>query len=411
MAAASSRPRTCARHLSVLGAMVLLLLAWSYRLDGFDLLQRGSGPDGLFLRIDHVVLAAMDRSVLVVMCAIAAPISPARRLDGPASTRVRHADRCPGGRAGRPAHAADPAVAQRARRRSRAAGSRRMSPRARWSVGAPTMSTASARRRRSRSAVPRTAVRTRITMSDLASNVSLWDPRAARAAWRRGAQRACSTPAPPDGRATADAAIRSAARAPPGGRCGPLDRAVADVTAPLLRDSVLDIAVGLRGDERDDAGEPIAAPGATRTSCHRDPAGVLAARRCAASGCASRRRGRRATPRCSTPTPDEGRARDSSRIAMCGNASRGSRRSLRRARTFSRSCTRARLYWALELYSASDALSAQPALDSSPARSAAISGSRPPPSSMQRPAASASCLSSGPIRSRGPGLIAFPASW
>ena len=59
------------RHLSTLAALVLLLLAWSYRLDTFDLLQRGSGPEGLFLRIDHVVTLQVDR-VLVVVCGIAA---------------------------------------------------------------------------------------------------------------------------------------------------------------------------------------------------------------------------------------------------------------------------------------------------------------------------------------------------
>lgn len=48
------------RHLSVLGALVLLLLAWSYRLDAFDLLQQGSGPDGLFLNVDHRVTLRVD---------------------------------------------------------------------------------------------------------------------------------------------------------------------------------------------------------------------------------------------------------------------------------------------------------------------------------------------------------------
>jgi hypothetical protein len=43
-----------------LSALVLLLLAWSYRLDGFDLLLAGSGPDGMFLRVDHVVTLRMD---------------------------------------------------------------------------------------------------------------------------------------------------------------------------------------------------------------------------------------------------------------------------------------------------------------------------------------------------------------
>jgi uncharacterized membrane protein (UPF0182 family) len=48
------------RHLTVLGALVMLMLAWSYRLDGFDLLRAGSGNDGLFLRVDHVVTLKVD---------------------------------------------------------------------------------------------------------------------------------------------------------------------------------------------------------------------------------------------------------------------------------------------------------------------------------------------------------------
>ena len=48
------------RHLTVLGVLVMLLLAWSYRLDGFDLLRSGSGSDGVFLRVDHVVTLKVD---------------------------------------------------------------------------------------------------------------------------------------------------------------------------------------------------------------------------------------------------------------------------------------------------------------------------------------------------------------
>jgi uncharacterized membrane protein (UPF0182 family) len=59
------------RHLSVLGAVVLLLLAWSYRLDAFDLLRQGSGPDGIFLKVDHRVTLRMDY-VLSFASAIAA---------------------------------------------------------------------------------------------------------------------------------------------------------------------------------------------------------------------------------------------------------------------------------------------------------------------------------------------------
>lgn len=59
------------RHMSALGALVLLLLAWSYRLDAFDLLRHGSGPDGLFVRVDHRVTLRIDL-VLAYGCAIAA---------------------------------------------------------------------------------------------------------------------------------------------------------------------------------------------------------------------------------------------------------------------------------------------------------------------------------------------------
>lgn len=59
------------RHLSVLGGLVLLLLAWSYRLDAFDLLQYGSGPDGLFVRLDHRVILRID-ALLSAMCTLAA---------------------------------------------------------------------------------------------------------------------------------------------------------------------------------------------------------------------------------------------------------------------------------------------------------------------------------------------------
>jgi uncharacterized membrane protein (UPF0182 family) len=43
------------RHLTVIACLLLLLLAWSYRLDGFQLLLDGSGADGEFLALDHLV--------------------------------------------------------------------------------------------------------------------------------------------------------------------------------------------------------------------------------------------------------------------------------------------------------------------------------------------------------------------
>jgi len=60
------------RHLTVLGSLMLVLLAWSYRLDGYDLLRYGTGNDGLFLRIDHLVAVKVDfgLSVLTIFAAM-----------------------------------------------------------------------------------------------------------------------------------------------------------------------------------------------------------------------------------------------------------------------------------------------------------------------------------------------------
>ncbi len=48
------------RHLTALGSLVLMLLAWSYRLDAYELLQWGSGFDGLFTRVDHRFTSRVD---------------------------------------------------------------------------------------------------------------------------------------------------------------------------------------------------------------------------------------------------------------------------------------------------------------------------------------------------------------
>jgi len=43
------------RHLTALAFVLLLILAWSYRLDAFAVLFHGSGPDGAFSSVDHSV--------------------------------------------------------------------------------------------------------------------------------------------------------------------------------------------------------------------------------------------------------------------------------------------------------------------------------------------------------------------
>ena len=41
------------RHLSVLAALLLLITMWSYRLESYDLLIKGTGEDGVFSYVDH----------------------------------------------------------------------------------------------------------------------------------------------------------------------------------------------------------------------------------------------------------------------------------------------------------------------------------------------------------------------
>ncbi len=57
------------RHLAILGAILLLLLAWSYRLDGFALLGDGSGVAGAFSYADHRVLIPANAALFVLTIA------------------------------------------------------------------------------------------------------------------------------------------------------------------------------------------------------------------------------------------------------------------------------------------------------------------------------------------------------
>jgi uncharacterized membrane protein (UPF0182 family) len=59
------------RHLAALASLLLVLMAWSYRLDGFKLLTQGSGPDGMFSYVDHqwLIPAYLSLSVGVVAAA------------------------------------------------------------------------------------------------------------------------------------------------------------------------------------------------------------------------------------------------------------------------------------------------------------------------------------------------------
>ena len=53
------------RHLAVLASLFLLTMAWSYRLDGYELLMEGSGPEGMFSYVDHQWLISAYVSLTV----------------------------------------------------------------------------------------------------------------------------------------------------------------------------------------------------------------------------------------------------------------------------------------------------------------------------------------------------------
>ncbi|MEO8577311.1 MAG: UPF0182 family protein, partial [Gemmatimonadales bacterium] len=60
------------RHLTALASLFLLTMAWSYRLDGYELLMQGSGPDGMFSYVDHQWLIPAYLSLSVGTVAAAA---------------------------------------------------------------------------------------------------------------------------------------------------------------------------------------------------------------------------------------------------------------------------------------------------------------------------------------------------
>lgn len=60
------------RHLAVLATLFLLIMAWSYRIDGYHLLMQGSGPDGRFSYVDHQWLIPAYLSLSVGTVAAAA---------------------------------------------------------------------------------------------------------------------------------------------------------------------------------------------------------------------------------------------------------------------------------------------------------------------------------------------------
>lgn len=60
------------RHLFMLAAVLLLLLAWSYRLDAYGLLQEGTGPGGAISAVDHRI--SVPANLGLAMLAVASAI-------------------------------------------------------------------------------------------------------------------------------------------------------------------------------------------------------------------------------------------------------------------------------------------------------------------------------------------------
>ncbi len=65
------------RHLSLLGALFLVVMAWSYRLDGYHLLVAGTGPGGAFSYLDHqwLIPAYLSLSVITLAAAVLVLVS------------------------------------------------------------------------------------------------------------------------------------------------------------------------------------------------------------------------------------------------------------------------------------------------------------------------------------------------
>lgn len=260
------------RHLSVLGALVLLLLAWSYRLDMFDLLQRGSGPDGLFLRLDHVVSLQADR-ILMAICAVAAPILLRAGWIG----QVRSAFitlsivlvAAIGGRQVLPILLTRSSLpGDPARRDLKYLATRTLVSRRAYDVDGIRLAAPE------QSRTPHTALRTRLSAAEVATRVSLWEPDAARVRATDG--RGTAIDAGPAGwTRTAEGRAAALLVRRPNDGSDAWTVAIADVTQPVLRDSLLDVAVGGRGEQFDAGGEPIVAPGMLGHRLVADPAGVL----------------------------------------------------------------------------------------------------------------------------------------
>ena len=241
------------RHLSVLGALVLMLLAWSYRLDAFDVLRTGSGPEGLFMRVDHVVTLRVDL-LLSITCAIAGLLILRAGWFG----QVRMAFitltivlvAALGARHTLPALLArGTTLGDPARRDSDYEVTRTLVSRRAYDVEAIRFATADS------AAMPDV----RIAAGETARALSLWDAPAVRARLTEGNRSPRGTA--PIGWQAIDGAINAvlARRVAPGAESWTVR--VADATQPALRDSVVEL-LGIAGDDAESPfdQDPVVAP-------------------------------------------------------------------------------------------------------------------------------------------------------
>ncbi len=260
------------RHLSVLGALVLCVLAWSYRLDGFDLLRQGSGPDGMFLRLDHIVSLQVDR-ILVVTCAICAPIFLRAGWLGHVRSALVTLSfvlvAAIGGRLLLPITLLrSDLVGEPARRDVDYIATRTLFSRRAFDVdgvqhvGADTITSL------------RGIVRPRLSLLGLSTQVSLWDVAAIRGSLStRGTSQRDA--APVGWTRTADGRLAVAVVREPSSTAATWTVSVADATGSELRDSIVPWGFGTESDDAFATTEPLVAPGLRGTRVVTDVPGVM----------------------------------------------------------------------------------------------------------------------------------------
>ena len=112
------------------------------------------------------------------------------------------------------------------------------------------------------------------TLAQLPARVSLWDASVSRDRVSESSALTAAIPGSLGWTQTTDGHIASVLVRRPSSNSDRWTVSIADLTLPRVRDSVLDLAIGSRGEDHDDLGEPIAAPGLRGHRLVRDPAGV-----------------------------------------------------------------------------------------------------------------------------------------